>query len=425
MSILRRALERRGADPLLPWGSSYIPTNAQTGLMGAGVPINDETAMAISTVFTCVAILSDAVSTLPLQVLQKTTDRSKLPVDPVPTLIQNPWPDGNLLTWLSQVMYSLLLRGNAYGVIQVRGEDGFPTAIQLVHPDIVAARRNPKTAERVYTINGVEIPPQDVMHIPALAPPGSFIGLNPVEYMRSSWGLAAAAEKYGGAFFSNSANPSGVLEVPGDLSETETLELARAWKVAHQGVGSAQYPAVLTGGVTWKQISINPDDAQWLGLRGYQAAEIAAFFRIPDHLALGSADRTTSYGVGIESMELQFLTYTLGPWLSRIEAQLSSYLPASQVVKFDLSDRVRGPSIERAQRHTLEINGGWKVVDDIRGEEGLPPLPNGIGQIPWRPLNFAPADSPTFLDPNLKSGGIGGGIENDPDAPPAPNTDGF
>ena len=95
------------------------------------------------------------------------------------------------------------------------------------------------------------------------------------------------------------------------------------------------------------------------------------------------------------------------------------------MVKFDLSDRVRGPSIERAQRHTLEINGGWKVVDDIRGEEGLPPLPNGIGQIPWRPLNFAPANSPTFLDPNLKSGGIGGGIENDPDAPPAPNTDGF
>ena len=150
MSILR-SLERRGADPTLPWGSSYIPTNAQTGLIGAGVPINDDTSLSIATVYTCIAILSDAVSTLPLNTLVKTTDHSRVVVDPEPPLITNPWPDGTRITWLSQVMYSLLLRGNCYGVIASRDDMGYPTVIQLVHPDTVTARRNPDTGKKVPT----------------------------------------------------------------------------------------------------------------------------------------------------------------------------------------------------------------------------------------------------------------------------------
>ena len=412
--------EKRGADPTLPWGSSYIPTNAQTGLMAAGIPINDDAAMSISTVFTCIAILSDAVSTLPLQALENTTDRSKVPISPTPPLIANPWPDSTLQQWLSQVMYSLLLRGNAYGIITARDTDGYPAAIQLIHPDLVVPRRNP-AGQREYRINGKLIPTVNIMHIPALAPPGSFIGLNPIEYMRGGWGLASATEHYGGKFFENSANPSGVIEVEGDLSPGETRELVREWRQTHGGIGNAQYPAVLTGGMTWKQMSINPDDAQFIATRQYQAADIANFFRVPQHLALGNADRTTSYGVGIESMELQFVTYTIGPWLTRIEDLFTAYTPAAYSARFDLSQRIRGPSLERAQRHTLEINGGWKCADDIAAEENMPPLPNGMGKTYWRPLNFAPADAPSFMDPTASSGGIGGGVENDPDAPPAPN----
>jgi HK97 family phage portal protein len=212
-----------------------------------------------------------------------------------------------------------------------------------------------------------------------------------------------------------------VLEVPGDLDPDETLELKRAWDQGHAGVGNAQKTGVLTGGTTWKQISINPDDAQFLTTRGYQAADIANFFRIPQHLALGSADRTTSYGVGIESMELQFVTYTLGPYLKSFEDTFDAYTPPDLVNQFDLSQRVRGPSLERAQRHTLERNGGWKNIDEIRAEENMPALAGGLGQDYWSPLNFAPVGSPVFQDPALTSGGPGGGVENSPKAPPAPN----
>jgi HK97 family phage portal protein len=390
--------------------------------MAAGVPINDDAAMSISVVFTCIAILADAISTLPLQQLVKTGDRSRVPVDPAPLLVQ-PWPDCTLQQWLFQLMYSLLLRGNVYGMITSRDGDGYPSSIQLIHPDLVVPRRN-RLGQREYRINGDLVNTQDVMHIPAMTPPGAFIGLNPVEYMRGSWGLASATEKFGGKFFENSAQPSGIIQAPGDLNPNEARELVREWRQTHGGIGNAQYPAVLTGGLEWKQLSINPDDAQFLATRTFQAADIANFFRVPQHLALGNADKTTSYGIGIESMELQFITYTLGPWLARIENQFTAYTPPGYYAQFDLSRRIRGPSLERAQRHTLELNGGWKNADMIAAEEDMAPLPNGVGQTFWRPLNFAPADSPQFTDPALSSGGPGGGIQNHPDAPPAPSPPG-
>src|SRR5438445_6590442 len=121
MSLLReigqRAKETRGADPTLPWGSSYIPTNGQIGLTAAGVPMNDDMALSIGTVYSCIALLTDSVATLPLYAYKKTRDKSKVTVSPPPPLIDNPWPEGVLHDFLTQVMVSLLLRGNFYGLI--------------------------------------------------------------------------------------------------------------------------------------------------------------------------------------------------------------------------------------------------------------------------------------------------------------------
>jgi HK97 family phage portal protein len=414
MSILRAitAPERRAADPRLDWGNSRIPTNGEIGMTAAGVRVNQDDALAIPTVYTCVAIIADAISSLPVQTLVRTKDRSKVPVDPAPALIDNPWPDSTRQDWLAQVMFSLLMRGNAYGFIASRDKNGYPSAVQILDPDTVTARR--ANGEREYRVNGHIVPTENIMHIPALVPPGGFVGLDPIRYMANSFGLATAATRYGASFFQNSALPSGVLETNEDLSERETLELARAWRAAHQGVGQSQMPAVLTGGVQWKQISLSPDNAQFLGSRQFSASEICAWFRVPEHLALGNADRTTSWGIGVESMELQFVTYTLGPWMNKLETQLSAYLPTDWTVQFDLTDRVRAPSLERYQRYTLARNAGLLSINEIRAMENMAPLPGDGGDDYWAPLNFAPVDSPVFQDPTISSGGIGGGMENSP-----------
>src|SRR5579859_1821914 len=149
MSILR-SLERRGADPTLPWGSSYIPTNGQIGLVAAGVPMNDDAAMSIVTVATCIAILADDVSTLPLNTYRKTKDRSKKLIDPSPPLIADPWPEGIQQDWITQVMYSLSLRGNFFSRLLGRDDRGYATMCQPVHPDQVFARRDLATGKRIY-----------------------------------------------------------------------------------------------------------------------------------------------------------------------------------------------------------------------------------------------------------------------------------
>lgn len=418
-----KAEEVRGADPTLPWGSSYIPTNGQIGLVAAGVPINDDAALTISTVYTCIAILADAIATLPLVAYKRTADNSKKIVSPSPQLVSNPWPEGILQDWLTQVMVSLLLRGNFYGKIADRDDRGYPTLIMPLHPDNVTARRG-TDGKRQYRVNGDLVPTADMLHIPAFLVPGSFIGLNPVEYMRGGWGLALASERYGGQFFANSAMPSGVIEIDEDLSPEETLELARDWKMAHGGLGNAQYPAVLTGGAKFQSISLNAQDAQFIETRGFQQNEIASFFRVPLHL-LGMQDRTTSYGTGIEQMDIGFIVNTLLPWINRIETYLSNLLPPSQVVKFDLGNRMRGDSGQRSMFYTSMINAGLMSADEARDMEGLPPLPNGEGKLYYRPVNYTTTTVMKSAPPQPgASGGIGGGDSQEPGTgAPAPGQD--
>src|SRR5947209_5947432 len=128
MSLLRR-LEHRGADPTQAWGSSQPPRNSELGVVASGIAMNDDTALSIVTVGTCISLLADGVSTCPLLGLKRTKDRSKRLLDPLPPLIDNPWPEGTRQDFFTQVMVSLLLRGNFYGQIVDRDPMGYATTI--------------------------------------------------------------------------------------------------------------------------------------------------------------------------------------------------------------------------------------------------------------------------------------------------------
>ena len=380
----------------MPWGNSRIPTNAESGLMAAGVAMHEDNAMALATVYTSVAILSDSISTLPLAALKRTKDKSRVMIDPPPQLVVNPWPDGVLQDWLAQVIYSLALRGNFYGLIVDRDKGGYPTCIMPLHPDQVWARRSKDTGKRLYSVNGKPVATEDILHIPHLLAPGSFVGMNPVEYMRLSWGLASAAEKYGANTFANSAVAQGFISVDGDMTEDETLEFARAWMQNHQGPAKAGLPGVLTGGAKWNTISMTLEDAQFLATRAFQRDEVFAFFRIPPHLA-GFNDPATPRA-GIEQMEIGFVINTLAPLITRIESYLSNLLPPAITVKFDLRGRLRGDTLQRYQAYQLGRNAGFLNVDEIRESEDLPALPGGAGQTYLQPLNMGDAGDP---DPNI------------------------
>lgn len=389
MSLTRRlmggeTIERRG--PTGPWGDTTPPPPGGGGLFG---PTNEQTALQILTVLACVGVLADAVATLPLYAYQRGPG-SRRPVDPPPPLIAQPFVEITLQDWLTQLMVSLALRGNGYGLVIQRDDMGFPVQVAPVHPDAVGVKRDQRSGHRVYRVNGEVKDTADVLHVPAIMLPGALVGLNPIECARITFGLARASEAFAASFFGNSANPSGVIQVPGSLNPTETFEMAKAWIAAHQGSQNANLPAVLTGGAEFKPISITPDDAQFIETRNLSRLEIAMMFRVPPHM-LGDVDRTTSWGAGIEQQEIGFVTNTLRPWLNRIESHLSTLLPGNMFCKFNLSGRLRGDTLQRFQAHTLARFGGWENVDEIREKEDMAPLPDGLGEQYLQPLNYAPA----------------------------------
>ena len=389
MSLIRRAaaplLERRAVSGKVPWGDSTPPTNGQLGGAAAGTNVTEQTALQVAAVYGSIGVLADGVSTSPLRLLSSTRAEDRRVLAPSP-LITEPYSEISLIDWLVQYTVSLALRGNFYGHIIARDRNLYPTQIKPVHPDRVQVRRL-SSGELEYRFYGRPVPLDDVFHVRYLSVADSLTGLNPIEYLRNTLGLARAADLYGGSFFQNSANPSGVIKVDGDLDEEETLALALAWKQSHQGLGAANMPAVLTGGADFKPISISPEDAQFLGSRQFSQGEISGMiFRVPPHM-IGIVDRTTSWGSGIEQQETGFVRNTLAGYLTRLENALTPLHPPGQFVKFDLGQRLRGDKLQRFQAYSLGMLGGWLCPDDVRAEEDMPPVPGGKGKEFYVPIN--------------------------------------
>lgn len=385
MSLIRRSLERRGFGPG-EWGNTNPPTNGSLGGGGAGIGrVSEQTALQITAVYGSVGVIADGIATLSwnrLSSLDPAT-RKRLPWT---QLLRQPYVEISRMDWLTQYAMSMALRGEFFGHTVDRDQDFYPSQVKPVHPDQAQVRRLPSGAVE-YTFFGRTVPVDDVVHIRNLSLPGGLRGLNPIEFLRISLGLAVAQERYGASYFRNSANPSGVLETDDELEDDDVIKVARNWMQAHQGVDQANLPAVLQGGMKWNPISISPQDSQFLESRQYSGSDISGkIFRVPPHM-IGIVDRSTSWGTGIEQQERGFVTNTLGGYLGRLEEWASSAQPDREYVRFDLSQRLRGDKLQRYQAYSLGVLGGWLCADDILAEEDLPPVPDGLGKNYMVPIN--------------------------------------
>lgn len=382
----RNAPERRGANPYAPFGNTVPPTNGQLGNPASGGSMSEGAALGIGAVFTAVTILSDAIATLPLKQYRGLgTKKTEIALSPV---IAQPYVEITQLDWISQMQMSLGLRGNAYALIIERDARGMASQIMPVHPDKVSIRRN--SGQLVYRIDNIDYPQDDVFHIRGYSVPGSPVGLSPIDICRSAFGIAKSADDYYRAFFYNSAQPGGILRVPGDLDSEEARDLANQWMQSHQGIGASHVPAVLSGGIEWQSITLSPRDIEFIESRQFSREEIASIYRIP--LYMMGIQGASKMGVGIEQDELSFTRNTLQGWLRRHELALSSLLPTGQYVRFDLSERLRGDVLTRYRVYQIARNNGIMPPSEIRTMEDLPPLSDEYSawaDNPMAPLNSA------------------------------------
>lgn len=388
MSIIRRALEQRHLTSFGGHSSDYgmtVPSNSEGYANTTGVAVNDTSALQLTAFYACVRLIADSIASLPWDSYRK-RGAIRQEVDPQPSLLREPFFDMSEFDWKHQVMVSLLMRGNFYGDIVGRDTLGYPTQIMPLHPDAVVLERDPDTYELSYRVNGNRRPRTAIFHVRAFTLPGQDTGLSPVQMARQSLGLGMAAEQFGAKWFRDGAAPSSVLESDTALNLQQTRDLQQQWISSH---GGRRRPAVLSGGVHWKPITITPEESQFLQTRDMQVSEIARYFGVPPHM-IGQVDKSTSWGTGIEQQSIGFVTYTLRPWLIRLEAALTRQVPRGQFVKFNVNGLLRGDTKSRFEAHQMALNAGWMNPDEVRSLEDRPPIPGGAGKKYRQPLNMGP-----------------------------------
>ena len=347
--------------------------------------------MQMTAVYSCVRILAEAIAGLPLHLYRYTPDGSKVKAVDHPLYLllhDEPNPEMSSFVFRETLMTHLLLWGNAYAQI-IRNGKGEVVALYPLMPNRMSVDRDKhgqlyytytRASDEAPTMNGMTVllPPSDVLHIPGLGFDG-LVGYSPIAMAKNAIGLAIATEEYGAKFFANGAAPSGVLEHPGTIKDPSRVR--EAWMSQFGGSANSGKVAVLEEGMKYTPISISPEQAQFLETRKFQINEIARIFRIPPHMV---GDLEKSSFSNIEQQSLEFVKYTLDPWVIRWEQSIQRALLRPEekkryFAKFNVEGLLRGDYQSRMNGYAVARQNGWMSANDIRELENLDRIPAEAG----------------------------------------------
>ena len=369
-------------------GSSY---SFFFGGSTSGKAVNEMSAMQMTAVYSCVRILAEAVAGLPLHLYRynENDSKEKAVEHPLYRLLHDePNPEMSSFVFRETLMTHLLLWGNAYAQI-IRNGKGEIIGLYPLMPNKMSVDRDrdgrlwytyTRSSEEAPTMKGttVTLYPRDVLHIPGLGFDG-LVGYSPIAMAKNAIGMGLACEAYGARFFANGAAPSGVLEHPGTIKDPQRIR--DSWNATFRGSANAHKIAVLEEGMKYSQIGISPEQAQFLETRKFQINEIARIFRVPPHMV---GDLEKSSFSNIEQQSLEFVKYTLEPWIIRWEQSIMRVLLSPDekreyFVKFNLEGLLRGDYQSRMQGYSIARQNGWMSANDIRELENLDRIPAELG----------------------------------------------
>lgn len=353
------------------------------GSSSAGKMVTERSAMQMTAVYACVRILAESIAGLPLHVYRynSTGGKEKATEHPLFFLLHDePNLEMTSFVFRETLMTHLLLWGNAYAQI-IRNGRRVVTAIYPLMPSRMRVDRDDNgRLYYEYTRYGdeagagkretVKLSPEEVLHIPGLGFDG-LVGYSPIAMAKNAVGMSMACEEFGAKFFANGAAPGGVLEHPGILKDPARVR--ESWNATFGGSSNANKVAVLEEGMKYTPISVSPNEAQFLETRKFQIDEIARIFRIPPHM-IGDLERSSFSN--IEQQSLEFVKYTVGPWVTRWEQALSRSLLVGNdrshfLIKFNLDGLLRGDYESRMNGYATARQNGWMSANDIRELENM------------------------------------------------------
>jgi HK97 family phage portal protein len=378
--------------------------------------VNEVTAMKVSAVYACVALIAGAISTLPLHVYQRTdTGREKAKNHPYWWFL-NEQPDSEIsaAVFWEYLISAKLFYGDGFAeIVRPHRNSADIIGLKLHHPLRVQPYRdmNAKLWYRVTPLVGAIylLDPADMLHIPSLGYDG-ILSPSPITYAaRQAVGTSIATAEYNGKFFANGARPDFALETPGNMTKEQADVLRATWMDKYGGSANSHMPAILTGGLKVTPLSLNAVDSQILATASWNLEEICRVMGVPPFM-VGSTEKTTSWGTGQENMGRGFVKYTLLRDLRKIEQEINrKFWPNRQkyFTEFDVSGLERGDlkSENEAFRVALGRAGepGWMTANEVRNFKLMPPIDGGDDLM----TAIAPVDpnaNPAPANPEPKKG---------------------
>jgi len=378
MSFLDRFTSK--TKPILP--NSGVLGGLSSLFHGNSRNITPDNAMQLTTVFACNRVIAETLSSISLDVLIRTEKgKEKDQTHPLYTLLKySPNPHMTSVMWRERIVTDLNTRGNHYSQI-VRDGRGEVVGIYPLQSKLMTVSFSKQGKKEFLYQNGndkISLNSFEILHIPGLPSNDGITGLSPIEANKRALELGSTAETFGSNFFDNGANASGAFSIPNTLEEDAYYRLKESLNSAYTGMTSNHKPMLLEAGMKFEKFTISNSDSQFLETRKYQKEEIASIFRVPMHMINSLENATFS---NIEHQSLEFVQFTILPWVKRIEQSLTlSLLSTDEMqthsIKFNVDSLLRGDYKTRTEGYkTLALIGALNV-NEIRALENM----NSIGE---------------------------------------------
>lgn len=371
------------------WGSGADLIGAPTQ---AGTRVDESNALKINAVFAAVLLISDTISTLPIDCFIR-RDGDRYPFRPQPSWVLKPDVEMLRSEHYQQVLVSLLIDGNAFTRIY-RDSRGDVANLVVLDPTRVEIRRSPVTRELYYIYNEDNSKPiakDEMIHITEIRKAGSNRGVSRIGELKDNLGLAMALQSFAARFFGQGAVTAGVIETPANLTNEQAKNLVDGFSSRHSGFQKAHKIGVLSGGAKFNRTSVNPDEAQMLDSQKFAVEQIARIFRVPPHMLGITSAGAMSYN-SVEQQNINFVQHTLRSYIAKIEEAYSQLLPNQAFLRFNIDGLLRGDFQTRMQGYSIGAQAGFLSINDIRKLEELRPVDGGdVYRVPLANVDVAAA----------------------------------
>jgi HK97 family phage portal protein len=381
--LFNRLFEQRNISYQTMWASGDMVELNNL----AGTVVNNDTVFQVNAVFSAVSLISDLVSTLPVDCFVN-RDGARFQFRPKPSWVDQPDVDLPRQAFYSSIVTSLLLDGNAFLRIYSnrRGEVVNlvvlnPTSVQIVRNGIGRLQFNVVGEEQPLTSD-------EIIYIPDILRPGQVRGVSRVLALRESFGLSLALEKFSATFFGSGTNLAGVIEFPGNLTQEQADNLRSGFDSRHSGWSRSNRTGVLSGGATFKPTQIDPQQSSLIESRRMAVEDVARAFNVPPHL-LGLPG-TMAYA-SVEENNRAFLTSTIQPMVAKIESAISPLMRRSPggenaYIKFNMDALLRANIQARTAAYSSGLQAGYLTINDVRRLEDLLPVEDSAADTVRVPL---------------------------------------